>query len=261
MTGNTSTLTFVNDTELYTEARGSGPALLLVPGAGGDAGQYEALAELLSRDHTVVTYDRRGNSRSARPPDWAATTVAEQADDAAALLDTLGLAPATVFGSSLGAVVALGMLARHPRSVRKIVVHDPALMAVLREPEAVLGAVQPVIGAGMAAGGPRGGMEAFLRFADASAYGALDPAVRDRMLGNGDVLFEYEFGTFASWRPDGLVARSVPATVLHGQDSPPFLAETSAWVAGRLGVEVRPVAGGHMSYVYDPAAMAEAIRH
>jgi pimeloyl-ACP methyl ester carboxylesterase len=92
----------VNGTELYHESRGSGPPLLLIMGATGDAGHFEPVAELLAGEFTVVTYDRRGNGRRPRPRGWAATSPEEQADDAAALLEALGLAPAAVFGTSLG---------------------------------------------------------------------------------------------------------------------------------------------------------------
>ncbi|MBA2318173.1 MAG: hypothetical protein H0V93_10440 [Euzebyales bacterium] len=57
-----------------------------------------------------MTYDRRGNSRSPRPPGWTATSSAEQAGDAAGLVEALGLAPVTVFGSSGGAIVRLWLL-------------------------------------------------------------------------------------------------------------------------------------------------------
>ena len=66
----------------------------------GDGGHFETLAELLADEFTVVTYDRRGNGRSPRPAGWAKTSPQAQADDAAALLAALGLAPAGVYGSS-----------------------------------------------------------------------------------------------------------------------------------------------------------------
>src|SRR5712692_9919310 len=49
---------------LYYEVRGSGPVLLLVCGGIYDAAGYAGLAGPLADRYTVVTYDRRGNSRS-----------------------------------------------------------------------------------------------------------------------------------------------------------------------------------------------------
>jgi hypothetical protein len=40
----------------------------------------------MANEFTVVTYDRRGNSRSGRPPGWTTTSVREQADDAAGII-------------------------------------------------------------------------------------------------------------------------------------------------------------------------------
>jgi pimeloyl-ACP methyl ester carboxylesterase len=45
---------------LHYEAQGSGPQLILVPGANGDAGIFKPLADALQDAFTVVRYDRRG---------------------------------------------------------------------------------------------------------------------------------------------------------------------------------------------------------
>jgi pimeloyl-ACP methyl ester carboxylesterase len=95
--------------------RGHGPPLLLVMGATGDGGHFDALAELLAEHFTVVTYDRRGNGRSPPPAGWRTTSPEEQADDAAALLDALGTGPAAVFGTSSGANFASAWRSAIPR--------------------------------------------------------------------------------------------------------------------------------------------------
>src|SRR4029450_12721520 len=97
----------VNGTELYYEIRGTGPPVLLIMGATGDGGHFDELAELLSDEFTVVSYDRRGNGRSPVPPGWTTASAGEQADDSAALLDALGTGPAAVFGTSAGGICAL----------------------------------------------------------------------------------------------------------------------------------------------------------
>lgn len=45
---------------LYYEIRGKGPVLLMIHGGGGDADTFLNIADW----YTVVTYDRRGHSRS-----------------------------------------------------------------------------------------------------------------------------------------------------------------------------------------------------
>ncbi|HXT44181.1 MAG TPA: alpha/beta fold hydrolase [Pseudonocardiaceae bacterium] len=107
--------------------RGTGPPVLLVMGTTGDAGHFDKVADLLADEFTVLTYDRRGNGRSPAPHGWTGTSVEEQANEAAALLDALRLAPAAVFGTSSGAVFTLGLLVRHPQAVRGAILHEPAL--------------------------------------------------------------------------------------------------------------------------------------
>jgi len=96
--------------ELYFEVRGSGPVLLLICGGVYDAAGYAGLAEQLADRYTVVTYDRRGNSRS--PLDGAPEhqRIEVHGDDAHRLLSAVGVTadrPAHVFGNSSGATIGL----------------------------------------------------------------------------------------------------------------------------------------------------------
>jgi alpha-beta hydrolase superfamily lysophospholipase len=88
----------VNSARLYYEVRGTGPPLLLIPGGTVDSNHFTAVADLLAAQFRTVTYDRRGNGNSPRPASWQATSLAEQADDAAGLVQALGLATCTVWG-------------------------------------------------------------------------------------------------------------------------------------------------------------------
>src|SRR5499433_3902387 len=89
-----------NGVRLYYEMCGAGPSVLFIAGSTGDAGNFTRTAELLADEFTVVTYDRRGNSRSERPAGWTTTSVNEQADDAAGIVRALGLEPVVLFGAS-----------------------------------------------------------------------------------------------------------------------------------------------------------------
>jgi len=119
---------------LYYEVTGSGPLLLMIPGAPADAGGFAGLAQQLADRYTVVSYDWRGASRSPldHPTDDLDGLPMEiQGDDADRLLGGLGTGPAHVLGCSGGALIALDLAARHPERVATLVVHEPPAMNLL----------------------------------------------------------------------------------------------------------------------------------
>jgi pimeloyl-ACP methyl ester carboxylesterase len=116
---------------LHCEVSGSGPVLLLIAGAAGDAGALAGLATRLSARYLTITYDQRGLSRSLLdgPPENVGVEVL--ADDAHRVLAAFSDEPAYVFGSSGGGLVGLELAARHPEQVRTLIAHEPAAMALL----------------------------------------------------------------------------------------------------------------------------------
>lgn len=114
---------------LYYEIRGHGQPLLMIPAAGGDARRYSFVANILSNEYKVITYDRRGNSRSTKnnPQNFE---VSQQSRDAVAVLSAAGETSAFVFGNSSGAVIALDMAKTQPQAIRAIVAHEPPITRV-----------------------------------------------------------------------------------------------------------------------------------
>ncbi len=110
-------------TEIYAEVRGDGPAILIIPGGAEDAEGWRPVAERLP-GHLVVTYDRRGTLRSGRD-DWPGRGSMQHADDAAALLDALGIDDAVVFGGSSAGIVAVELALRYPSRIRLALVFEP----------------------------------------------------------------------------------------------------------------------------------------
>jgi pimeloyl-ACP methyl ester carboxylesterase len=110
----------VNGVLLYYEEHGAGHSIVGLHGAGSSAAFWsDAAPELATRARTIL-YDRRGHFRSERPEPYA-TNVHEQADDAAALIDALGAAPAIVIGRSYGGAIAIDLALRYPDLVRALV--------------------------------------------------------------------------------------------------------------------------------------------
>lgn len=258
-----STIEKTATVRLHREVCGNGPAVLLIAGTPGDGGQFAALAHDLAGRHTVISYDRRGTSRSAAPAGWTSTSVAEQADDAAAVLAEQGVDSAFVFGTSNGAAVALELALRHPDLVSGTAVHEMPLLTVVAEPEPVIAGMGAMIGGAMERGGPALALEDFLRFAFTDGVvDGWDPALRSRMLSNAGMVFDVELPAFQAYRPveTELAAARVPIEVLVGQDQQvPFFLEAGEWLARHLGTSVARSPGAHGPQFTCPAELAELI--
>ncbi len=236
----------INGTVLFHEVRGAGPPVLLIMGATGDGGHFERLAELLADEFTIISYDRRGNGRSPRPPGWAATSAEEQADDAAALLKALGLAPAVVFGTSLGGVIALCLVLRHPSEVSGAILHEPAFWSLFDDPEEVKRTVGETVADGMRSGGPRGAIERFYRFVAGDAnWEGLDPELRERVLAGAGTYLEVERGAFATYFPDEatLAGIATPIQLLLGRGRSPAVRSPAPSVASPVIGDDRELVG------------------
>jgi pimeloyl-ACP methyl ester carboxylesterase len=133
--------------ELYYELSGSGEPLVLVHGSWGDHHNWDPVVGSLARSFRVLTYDRRGHSASERPVGQG--SVFEDADDLAALVEELDLAPAHIAGNSFGAAIALRAATRRPDVFRSLIAHEPPVFALLAgsELEPALEEVQRRVGA------------------------------------------------------------------------------------------------------------------
>jgi pimeloyl-ACP methyl ester carboxylesterase len=108
------------DADISYDVYGEGPALLFLSGTAWPGGSWKLhQVPEFARDHRVIVYDQRGTGKSpARGTDF---TTKRLADDAAALLDHLGIEGAIVAGHSNGGRVAQLLIVEHPRKVAKLV--------------------------------------------------------------------------------------------------------------------------------------------
>lgn len=115
----------VGEQQLHYELRGAGEPVLLIMGLAATAEYWgESFLAHLAQRFSLITYDHRGIGRSARAADDF--TVGELAEDAFGLLHALEIPAAHVVGFSLGGMVAQELAARHPDSVRRLVLAGTA---------------------------------------------------------------------------------------------------------------------------------------
>ena len=93
---------------LYYETHGApdAPPLILSSGLGGSASYWTPNIPALAEHFHVVAYDHRGTGRSDRVlPDMV--SLADLGGDLLALMDSLGLAKASLMGHAIGGMAAL----------------------------------------------------------------------------------------------------------------------------------------------------------
>ena len=109
--------------DFYYEHTGAGegrPRLLFVNGTGGDLRQQPRLIDgPLGETFEIVAHDQRGLGQTAKPD--VPYTMADYADDAAALLEHVGWDRAHVLGVSFGGMVGQELALRHPDRIDRLV--------------------------------------------------------------------------------------------------------------------------------------------
>lgn len=116
----TMPFTLLRDIDIYYERQGSGPRLLYISGTGGDLRRKPNIFDSpLAAHFDILAYDQRGLGQSSRPD--SPYTMADYADDAAALLDALGWESCAVMGVSFGGMVGQELALRHPGRVEWLV--------------------------------------------------------------------------------------------------------------------------------------------
>jgi 3-oxoadipate enol-lactonase len=113
----------VNDTHLYYEEAGVGPAVVLIHGFTLDTRMWDDQFLPLAQGFRVIRYDLRGFGRSALPTDAPYSHV----EDLRALLDALGLQQAHLVGLSKGGGVALDFALTYPQRTTALVLIDSIL--------------------------------------------------------------------------------------------------------------------------------------
>lgn len=242
------------------DAGGDAPPVLCLHGIGSSGSGFGALSRLLAGRLRLIAWDAPGYAASDDPPGAPGTD--GYADAAAGVLDDLGIARASVLGTSWGGVIATRFALRHPDRLDALVLADstrgsgtaPAKAAAMRARAAELA--------------ERGAAE----FARARAPRLLSPgaspadvarvaeamAAAIRLPGYG-----HAAESMAATDHGGAFARiTAPTLVLVGEHDavcPP--AESRLIAASVPGARYAEIPGaGHLAHQERPEAFAGAVR-
>ena len=218
---------------LAVTVTGEGPPVLIIHGMAADAEAFAPAARTIAARRTAITYDRRGYGASGAPEPYEATTVNEQAEDAAAVLRAAAAGPATVVGDGFGALVALDLLTRHAPLVADAVLIDPPLFAFVPDAAEALAAERAMLEEALREGGPALAVDRWLG-PDA------DPARRDRARAAARAFFA-DLAGLATWPVTRATLRAiaVPVVVETTAAAPPHVAAAADALAGLLPHGVR----------------------
>jgi len=224
------TVTSRDGTKIAFDKVGKGPAVILVAGAlcARLSWSGAGLSKLLAPQLTVYNYDRRGRGDSGDTPPYA---VEREIDDIEALVDDAG-GQASLYGHSSGACLAMEAAAKLGGKIAKLAMYEAPynndadaqtawneylkelgrLLAAGRRGDAVALFMKYV-------GTPEAQIEGMRHAAMWPAFEAIGPTLAYDHVG--------VMGTIASVPVARAASVSVPALVMNGSASPPFMHETA----------------------------------
>lgn len=257
---------------LYYEVRGTGPALLVIATGNGDATPFGPMADALADRFTVITYDRRGFSRSVL--DGAVdddTRLESEVQDALRLLSHVPApGPKHVYATCSGGIIALALVERQLSDIATVIAHEPPAVTVLPD-----GAHWLEFHRELYETYKRDGMDvARIKF---RAYAGLIEQTRPpkeyelppdelavmlkRLKLNQVFWFEHELLTYPNFIPDRSVLAATRQLVLAGGSLSRglFCRKPTDVLAEQLGVEVVSLPGGHLGHITDPVEFADGL--
>jgi pimeloyl-ACP methyl ester carboxylesterase len=224
--------------ELNWSERGEGSPVLLIHETGTGSGAWGPVMDELARGARAIAYDRRGWGDSSVPDGYRRTTIEEQSEDAAVLLESLGAGPAVACGAGLGAVIALDLLLRRPELLSGAVLVEPPLISLVPEATTPLSedrvALEEAYRERQAHGAVGLYLSGSLQVMSAEADRlptALTADARDRP----PILFA-ELGCAAGWTMPlvRLASADVPSIIVTAPSTPPLLRSAADALALRL---------------------------
>jgi len=232
------TVTSADGTTIAFDRFGGGPPVIMAAAAFNTRSGTEPLAMALAPHFTVLNYDRRGRGDSG---DTAPYAVGREIDDLAALIAAAG-GSAALFGHSSGATLALKAAAAG-LPISKLVMYEPPFRTDDSHPGLPAGFAAQL--AELASSGRRGDAVALYQTQAVGIPEAVVAQLRNAPFWPGLEAIAHTLAYDAaiigdlSLPADQAARVSVPALVICGGNSPPFLrnaarAAAAALPSGRL---------------------------
>jgi pimeloyl-ACP methyl ester carboxylesterase len=255
--------------QIHYRMTGAGPLLLILQGGAGDADASPGLVVALAQHFTVITYDRRGLSRSRSQQDSEQLNLQTHADDVHGLLAAVTSQPCLLFGCSIGALIGLDLACRYPGQAHTLIAHEPPLPQLLPELERIQAErnqldMEKIYGEqGIAAA-----MAEVVAFLGIDVEQDREPDVQipqpdSNRTANVDFFFRHDAPAVRRYRLDLSALRSsltsiVPAAGLTSRGRWPH--HCARRLAEVLETNLVEFPGGHSGYVLRPQAFGETLR-
>jgi pimeloyl-ACP methyl ester carboxylesterase len=222
-------------TDLWYEAMGGGPPVVLVHAGICDARMWDEVVAELADEHRVLRYDMRGYGRSG-----AVTRPFSPSADLVSVLDAEEIERAVVCGVSFGGAVALETAVAHPERVSALLV---ACCAVdwSDVPEDLTRRIEEADAAAEAGEIARAVELELQIWVDGEGRSTpVDPAVRERVREMNQRALELasQAGAGAEWSEPSVDQRvaeiSVPTLVVAGEYDVAFTRQSCRHIAGQI---------------------------
>ena len=252
----------IDGVKIRYEETGDGDPLLLIMGYGMPGDAWLGSIPFLD-GFRAIYFDNRGTGRSDKPD--GPYTIDRMAEDAAGLLDHLGIARAHVYGVSMGGMIAQELALRHPKKIRSLVLGCTLCggeHSTMAEPQIIeeLVAVVGTMGTDTAAW-----VDRQLPLLFTPEWIAANPAIRDVFMMMAPMLpptppetaHRAMAGLFGWSSHDRLPQIAAPTLILHGDRDVLIPVENAYVLADRIrGSKLHIVPGGGHGYpAQDPVGV------
>ena len=259
--------TTIDGVKIHYNETGEGEPLLLIMGYGMPGDAWLGSLPFLN-GFRAIYYDNRGTGRSDKPA--GPYTIVEMADDAAGLLDHLGISRAHVYGVSMGGMIAQELVLRHATRVRSLVLGCTLCggeHSTMADPQ-IIETLVDVVGS-MGSGDPAAWVDRQLPLLFTPEWIAANPAIRDLFLMMAPMLPPTPpetahlamAGLFGWTSHDRLPQVTAPTLILHGDRDVLIPVENAYLLAERIpGARLHIVPeAGHGYPAQDPVGVHKLV--